>query len=111
MSHTITAQDFTTEELIQALKDRGVFSRAPDTKGHPVVRITYDPTVDAAYIYLRPKTEKPSRRVTRMLCGGSNSDVVIDVDRERGEIMGMEVLAATSNLSEALLATASAEDT
>lgn len=64
------------------------------------VRVTYDKTANAAYIYL---TEPqvcvwPARMYA---CDPVNADAMISLDfDEHGRLIGIEVLAASSRLSE-----------
>ncbi|MFJ6087989.1 DUF2283 domain-containing protein [Streptomyces sp. NPDC092369] len=75
------------------------------------VRVTYDKTVNAAYVYLT----EPQARVTsaRMYpCDPVDVDGMINLDfDERGRLIGIEVLAASSKLPEYLLQSAERLDT
>lgn len=75
------------------------------------VGATYDETVDAAYVYL---TEPHARvRSARMYsCDPVDVDAVINLDfDEQGRLIGIEVLAANSELPEYLLQSAKRLDT
>lgn len=54
------------------------------------MRITYDPEADAAYIYVREKTQPPD---TRQM----DEDIYLDFD-EANRLLGVEVLAASTRL-------------
>ncbi|MFD3972448.1 DUF2283 domain-containing protein [Streptomyces cyaneofuscatus] len=70
------------------------------------VRVTYDETVDAAYVHLT----EPQARVTsaRMYpCDPVDIDGMINLDfDEQGRLIGIEVLAARSKLPTYLLRSA-----
>ncbi|MFG2604807.1 DUF2283 domain-containing protein [Streptomyces sp. NPDC048514] len=75
------------------------------------VRVTYDKTVDAAYVYL---TEPLARvKSARMYpCDPVDVDGMINLDfDEQGRFIGIEVLAASSKLPEYLLQSADRLDT
>jgi uncharacterized protein YuzE len=68
------------------------------------VRVTYDDTVDAAYIYLAEEPELGWRHGKTMPLDPSDGLMVnVDFD-DAGRIMGIEVLGASSVLSEKLRA-------
>ncbi|MEU7281119.1 DUF2283 domain-containing protein [Streptomyces sp. NPDC045431] len=75
------------------------------------IRVTYDKTVNAAYVYLT----EPQARVTsaRMYpCDPVDVDGMINLDfDEQGRLIGLEVLAASSKLPEYLLQSAERLDT
>ena len=65
---------------------------------HRVLRLTYDPAADAAYIYLQPPTViEPSVATTLPV----NASINLDFD-DQGRLVGVEVLGA-SNLRPELL--------
>jgi uncharacterized protein YuzE len=70
------------------------------------LRVTYDETVDAAYIYLQPDGE--GVRVAKMYaCDPVAVDGMINLDFDAaGCLVGIEVLGARSKLVPALLAAA-----
>ncbi|MFJ6465678.1 DUF2283 domain-containing protein [Streptomyces sp. NPDC091387] len=75
------------------------------------VRITYDKSVDAAYVCL---TEPQARvKAARMYpCDPVDVDGMINLDfDEQGRLIGIEVLAASSKLPEYLLRSAERLDT
>jgi uncharacterized protein YuzE len=75
------------------------------------VRVTYDKTADAAYLYL---TEPQARvRSARMHpCDPVGVDAMINLDfDEQGRLIGIEVLAASSKLPKYLLQSAERLDT
>jgi uncharacterized protein YuzE len=62
----------------------------PVTDEHHVLRLTYDPAADAAYIYLQPATViQPSVATTLPV----NASINLDFDDE-GRLVGVEVLGA-----------------
>jgi len=66
------------------------------------VRVTYDPAVDAAYIYL---VEIPPGRVASThVCDVevANGSINLDFDRD-GKLLGLEVLGATRLLPHEVL--------
>ncbi|MFD9484170.1 DUF2283 domain-containing protein [Streptomyces sp. NPDC059991] len=75
------------------------------------VRVTYDKTVDAAYVYLtEPQARVESARMYP--CDPVNADAMINLDfDEQGRLIGIEVLAASSKLPEYLLQDAERIDT
>jgi uncharacterized protein YuzE len=69
------------------------------------MRVTSDPTVDAAYIYLTDETLMPGRdSIPCELPDGTGGMVVMDW--REGRIVGLEVLDASSRLHPDLLALA-----
>ncbi|GGN56848.1 hypothetical protein GCM10011579_018430 [Streptomyces albiflavescens] len=77
----------------------------------PDVRVTYDKTVDAAYVYLtEPQTHVKSAHMYP--CDPVDVDAMINLDfDEQGRLIGIEVLAASSKLPKYLLQTAERLDT
>lgn len=80
-----------------------------DSKGAPRVadvRVTYDKTVDAAYVYLtEPRVRVKSARMYP--CDPVDVDGMINLDfDEQGRLIGIEVLAASSKLPAYLLQSA-----
>ncbi|WP_328322506.1 DUF2283 domain-containing protein [Streptomyces sp. NBC_00388] len=75
------------------------------------VRVTYDKTVDAAYVYLtEPQARVNSARMYP--CDPVDVDAMINLDfDEHGRLIGVEVLAASSKLPEYLLQSAERLDT
>ncbi|MFJ7305891.1 DUF2283 domain-containing protein [Streptomyces sp. NPDC099088] len=67
------------------------------------VRVTYDKTVDAAYVYLtEPLAHVKSARMYP--CDPVDVDGMINLDfDEQGRLIGIEVLAASSKLPKYLL--------
>ncbi|NGO76305.1 DUF2283 domain-containing protein [Streptomyces sp. YC504] len=70
------------------------------------IRVTYDKTVDAAYVYLtEPQARVKSARMYP--CDPVDVDGMINLDfDEQGRLIGIEVLAAGSKLPEYLLQSA-----
>ncbi|MFI1666318.1 DUF2283 domain-containing protein [Streptomyces wuyuanensis] len=70
------------------------------------VRVTYDKTVNAAYVYfIDPKVRAQSAYTYP--CDPVDVDGMINLDfDEQGRLIGIEVLAASSKLPEYLLASA-----
>ncbi|GAB3842180.1 DUF2283 domain-containing protein [Dactylosporangium cerinum] len=70
------------------------------------LKVTYDRSVNAAYIYLKPGAE--GARVARMYpCNPIEVDGMINLDfDELGRLAGIEVLAASTKLAPELLAMA-----
>ena len=67
------------------------------------VRITYDKTVNAAYIYLADP-QAPTKSWYTYPCDPMDVDGMINLDfDEQGRLIGIEVLAASSKLPEYLL--------
>jgi uncharacterized protein YuzE len=65
------------------------------------MRVTYDPEVDAAYLYLRePETRKGT--VTSLPVAGAPGTIVLDFDTD-GCLFGVEVLDASKLLPSELL--------
>ncbi|MER7679319.1 DUF2283 domain-containing protein [Streptomyces sp. NPDC096934] len=75
------------------------------------VRVTYDKTANAAYIYLtEPRVCVRSARMYP--CDPVDVDGMINLDfDEQGRLIGVEVLAASSKLPEYLLQSAERLDT
>ncbi|PVC89764.1 hypothetical protein DBP19_19355 [Streptomyces sp. CS090A] len=75
------------------------------------VKVTYDESTDAAYVYLtEPQARVPSARM--YACDPAVVDGMINLDfDERGRLIGIEVLAAGSKLPEYLLKSAERLDT
>lgn len=75
------------------------------------VRVTYDKTVDAAYVsFTEPQARAKSARVYP--CDPVDVDAMINLDfDEQGRLIGIEVLAASSKLPEYLLQSAERLDT
>ena len=63
-------------------------------------RITYDPEIDAAYIYLQPIAAGGVSHT--ILVDVPNGSVHLDIDR-KGMVVGIEVLSARTVLPESLL--------
>ncbi|MGI5183804.1 DUF2283 domain-containing protein [Dactylosporangium sp. CA-152071] len=74
--------------------------------GMAQLKVTYDETVNAAYIYLKPGAE--GARVARMYaCDPIGVDGMINLDFDgSGRLVGIEVLAARTKLAPELLAMA-----
>ncbi|MFI1170028.1 DUF2283 domain-containing protein [Streptomyces melanogenes] len=74
-------------------------------------RVTYDRTVDAAYVYLtEPQARVESARMYP--CDPVDAGAMINLDfDEPGRLIGIEVLAASSKLPEYVLQTAERHDT
>ncbi|MFF3946880.1 DUF2283 domain-containing protein [Streptomyces sp. NPDC001902] len=75
------------------------------------VRVTYDKTANAAYVYLtEPQARVKSARVYP--CNPVDVDGMINLDfDEQGRLIGIEVLAASSKLPAYLLQSAERLDT
>ncbi|MFB8174239.1 DUF2283 domain-containing protein [Kitasatospora purpeofusca] len=75
------------------------------------VRVTYDKTANAAYVYLTDPQVR--RKVSRMYpCDPVEVGGMINLDfDEEGRLIGVEVLAASSKLPEYLLDSAERLDT
>ncbi|MFJ3639730.1 DUF2283 domain-containing protein [Streptomyces sp. NPDC090108] len=75
------------------------------------VRVTYDRTVNAAYVYLtEPQAHVKSARTYP--CDPVDVDGMINLDfDEQGRLIGIEVLAASSKLPKYLLDSAERLDT
>jgi uncharacterized protein YuzE len=66
---------------------------------HNVLRLSFDAEADAAYLWLQPReTGQPSAARTVPV----DSDINLDFDSE-GQLIGIEVLAATARLHPAVL--------
>ncbi|MFJ7326245.1 DUF2283 domain-containing protein [Streptomyces cyaneofuscatus] len=74
------------------------------------VRVTYDEAVDAAYVHLtEPRAHVTSARMYP--CDPVDTDGMINLDfDEQGRLIGIEVLAASSQLPEYLLRSAERPD-
>ncbi|MFF5370137.1 DUF2283 domain-containing protein [Streptomyces sp. NPDC013187] len=74
------------------------------------VRVTYDRTVDAAYLYFTDPQARP--QAARMYpCDPVEVGGVINIDfDDRGRVIGIEVLAASSKLPKHLLDSAERQD-
>jgi uncharacterized protein YuzE len=69
------------------------------------MRVTYDPAVDAAYIYLR-EIEAGGAVYTYLAKPEIETDMInLDFDRE-GRLIGIEVLSASHHLPRELIAQA-----
>ncbi|MGW8327479.1 DUF2283 domain-containing protein [Streptomyces sp. NPDC055808] len=67
------------------------------------VRVTYDETTNAAYVYLTdPQVRTKSTRMYPCDPAGVDGMINLDFD-EQGRLIGIEVLAADSKLPEYLL--------
>ncbi|HZB41481.1 MAG TPA: DUF2283 domain-containing protein [Ilumatobacter sp.] len=70
------------------------------------MRVSYDPEVDAAYIYLTDQSLIPGRE--SIPCDAPDGvDAMVVVDWKNGRITGIEVLDASHHLHPDLLASAS----
>ncbi len=63
------------------------------------IRVTYDPSVDHAYVYL---TKIAPGQVARTVDAGGDMTVMLDYDAD-GRLLGMEVAGASKRLPRALL--------
>ncbi len=54
------------------------------------MKISYDPKVDAAYIYLKKGKAQQTRKIT--------DEIMVDVDKN-GKPVGIEILSASKNIS------------
>ena len=70
------------------------------------MRITYDPQVDGAYIYLTSESLTPGRDSVVCDLPDGSGDMTVIMDWKDGKIAGMEVLTASSVLHADLLAQA-----
>ena len=66
------------------------------------MRITYDPEADAVYIHLGRETGA-ARRTTTQAATPDGVDGFVVLDWEDGRIVGIEILDASSRLSQDLL--------
>ena len=66
------------------------------------MKVTYDPRVDAAYIYLRAIGRGDA--VRQVPCDPEMTDVILDFDRD-GRLIGIEVLSAKDLLPPEILRT------
>ncbi|MFE4599347.1 DUF2283 domain-containing protein [Kitasatospora indigofera] len=70
------------------------------------IRVTYDKTVNAAYVYLTDPQVQP-RSARTYPCDPVDIDGMINLDfDEQGHLIGIEVLAASSKLPEYMLKSA-----
>jgi uncharacterized protein YuzE len=68
------------------------------------IKVTYDTSVNAAYLYLSPE---PVRAAKTYPCDPIDVDGMINLDFDsEGRLIGIEVLAASSKLSELILSSA-----
>ncbi|MEU9395478.1 DUF2283 domain-containing protein [Streptomyces sp. NPDC048324] len=75
------------------------------------IEVTYDRTVNAAYVYLtEPRSRATSARMYACDPVGVDGMINLDFD-EQGRLIGVEVLAASSKLPEYLLQSAERLDT
>ena len=72
------------------------------------MRVTYDPSVDAAYVYLTDRELQPGRQTVPCgtPAGEPGVDAMINLDFKDGKIVGLEVIGASRWLHADLLATA-----
>ena len=66
------------------------------------VRVTYDPSVDAAYIYLREIGAGDAAYQVPVEAEEAAGEIILDLDRD-GRLIGIEVLGATATLPPAVL--------
>lgn len=119
MSSTITAQDFSTEELIEALEQRGFqVPRAGKPTTGSILRITYDKKHDIAYVHLQPRTKKASTADAHSatVSGPLGDYVTVDsqanfADSGGDQLLGVQVIGASWCLPAELLAAAEEEET
>lgn len=117
MSHTVRVQDFSTEELIEALEQRGFqVSRAGKPTTGSILRITYDKKHDVAYIHFQPRSKKANTENahTATVSGPLEDYVTVDSQADSDIIdghflLGVQVSGASWYLPAELLA--AAEDT
>ena len=69
------------------------------------MRMTYDRTADAAYIYLREIEAGDSRHQCPVECGSATGMIVLDIDGE-GRLIGIEIIGARDGLPPELLESA-----
>ena len=70
------------------------------------MKITYDPSVDAAYIYLADAIEPGGVKKTYM-CDPEEVGTMVNLDfDDDGRIVGVEVLSASTHLPKAALKSA-----
>ena len=74
------------------------------------MRVSFDPTVDAAYITIVDRIEdgEAVRQVIARSDDPNPSEFILDLDRE-GRLLGVEVLAASHQLRPETLALAGSE--
>jgi uncharacterized protein YuzE len=119
MSSTITAQDFSKEELIEALEQRGFqVPRAGKPTTGSILRITYDKKHDIAYVHLQPRTKKASTADAHSatVSGPLGDYVTVDsqanfADSGGDQLLGVQVIGASWCLPAELLAAAEEEET
>ena len=71
---------------------------------HSTVSITYDKSVDAAYIYLTPSTVAAAATTT-CPCDPGELGVMVHLDFDaEGRMLGIEVLAASTVLPKGIIA-------
>lgn len=117
MSSTITAQDFSTEELIEALEQRGFqVPRAGKPTTGSILRITYDKKHDIAYVHLQPRTKKANTADAHSatVSGPLGDYVTVDsqtnfADSGGDQLLGVQVIGASWCLPAELLAAAEEE--
>lgn len=69
-----------------------------------MLRVTYDASVDAAYIYLRKIAPREAKRSQSVVVHGRTGDCSLSFDStDAGELIGIEVLDASDLLPPALL--------
>ena len=69
-----------------------------------VLRVTYDPSVDAAYLYMRESAPGEATRSQSVVVHGRTGDCSLSFDTTAtGELIGIEVLDASDLLPHALL--------
>jgi len=85
---------------------QGEAGQQPQPSGDRTVRVTYDPTADAAYIYLVDEIGAGGVAWT-YLCDPREMDGMINLDFDHdGHLVGIEVMDARSKLPQSLLSTA-----
>ena len=70
------------------------------------MRVRYDPTADAAYIYLTDDRLSPGRESVPVVMPNEMRGAIVVLDFQDGKIVGLEVLDASSMLHADLLASA-----
>ena len=66
------------------------------------VKVTYDPAVDAAYIYLRHSGRGDAAHTVPVEEDEAAGEVILDFDRD-GRLIGIEVLGARRGLPEGFM--------
>jgi uncharacterized protein YuzE len=67
------------------------------------VKVTYDPSADAAYIYFADSL-LPSDVTNTYICGPAELGTMVNLDIDgEGRIVGVEVLSASAHLPKAIL--------